>query len=148
PEGKFSIVRLSNDGRAYERIWYNTSSWQQVDRTTEGIGGTVLGGNRIAGVLKEDELFGPLVAFTKISLIEAHRVFRDRLELKTVNTLQGEAGELGPYLQWLQGDNPRKFSQIQSFITQLFPEFEFLNVESVDDRVTIRLTRTNSNAKT
>lgn len=111
------------------------------------LSGAVVSGGRVAGILPADDLFGPLVELTKVRLVEAHRVFRDRLELKTVNSLQGEAGELGPYLQWLQGDDPRKFIQIQSFITQLFPEFEFLNVESINNTVTIRLTRNGGNTK-
>jgi hypothetical protein len=141
------IIRISNDNRAFERLWYNTDAWQPANSSSTYIGGTVLSGGRVAGTLEANDLFNPLTELTKIRLVEAHRVFRDRLELKTVSDLEGEAAELGLYLQWLQGDDPRKFNQIQSFVTQLFPEFEFLNVESVDNRVTIRLTRSGGNAK-
>lgn len=141
------IIRMSNDNRAFERLWYNTNAWQPANSSSTYINGTVLSGGRIASTLPSNDLFAPLTELTKIRLVEAHRVFRDRLELKTVSDLEGEAGELGLYLQWLQGDDPRKFNQIQSFVTQLFPEFEFLNVESVDNRVTIRLTKKGANAK-
>ncbi|HEX3091238.1 MAG TPA: AAA family ATPase [Candidatus Angelobacter sp.] len=147
PQGEFPIIRVSKDGRALERLWYKTPLWEQTNRTAMNLSGAVVSGGRVAGTLPADDLFGPLTELTKIRLVEAHRVFRDRLELRTVNSLQGEASELGPYLQWLHGDDPRKFNQIQAFITQLFPEFEFLNVESVDNRVTIRLTRNGGNAK-
>jgi hypothetical protein len=147
PANEHPIIRVSNDGRAFERLWYKARLWESTDRIATHIGGTVLDGGRIAARLPTDDLFGPLTNFTRIRLVEAHRVFRDRLELKTVTDLGTEADQLGPYLQWLQGDNPRKFSQIQSFITKLFPEFEFLNVESVDNRVTIRFTRKDSNQK-
>ena len=148
---EFPIIQTSKDGRAFERLWYKTHFksplWEVTNRLSTHLGGTVLNGGQIASTFPVDDLFGPLIEFTKIRLVEAHRVFRDRLELRTVNSLEGEAGELGLYLQWLQGDDPRKFNQIQSFIIQLFPEFEFLNVESVDNRVTIRLTRNGGNAK-
>jgi len=147
PQGEFPIIRPSNDGRAFERLWYKTPLWEPTNRTSTLLNGSVVSGGRVAGTLPADDLFGPLLELTKIRLVEAHRVFRDRLELRTVNSLQGEAAELGPYLQWLQGDDPRKFNQIQSFITQLFPEFEFLNVESINNTVTIRLTRNGGNTK-
>lgn len=146
-EHQLPIIRVSNDNRAFERLWYNINTWQPADRSSTYLSGTVLSGGRIAGILPANDLFNPLIELTKIRLVEAHRVFRDRLALKTVSSLEGEAGELGLYLQWLQGDDPRKFNKIQSFITQLFPEFEFLNVESVDNRVTIRLTKKGGNAK-
>jgi energy-coupling factor transporter ATP-binding protein EcfA2 len=141
------IARIAEGGRAFERIWYKTPLWIATDKMLQTIGGAVLDNNRVAGMFAHDDLFGPLMAFANVRLVDAHRVFRDFLELRTVSDLKGEAEELGPYLQWLQGDNPRKFNQIQSFVTSLFPEFEFLNIESVDDRVTIRFTQRRGNSK-
>ncbi len=144
---EFPIIRMSADGRAYERLWYKLPLGEVTHRSSTGLSGTVVESNRIAGTLPPDDLFGPLIPFTNIRLVDAHRVFTDNLELRTVKSLKQDASELGPYLQWLQGDSPRKFAQIQSFITQLFPEFEFLNIESVDNRVTIRFTKKSDTSK-
>jgi len=66
----------------------------------------------------------------------------------TVIKLGGNAEKLGPYLQWLQGARPKQFNQIQAFITQLFPEFEYVNVESVSgNKVTIRFTKRDTEEK-
>jgi len=78
-QNELPIIRVSNDRRAFERLWYKTRLrsplWEVINRSSTYIGGTVLNDGRVASTLAADDLFGPLIEFTKIRLVEAHRVF-------------------------------------------------------------------------
>jgi len=86
-----------------------------------------------------DPYLSPLKILKPVVYIDSHRVATNSMLLQSVHDLSRNAQNLPGFLQTLQGAHPRKFQAIERFITDAFPEFEFLNPESVDNSVTLKL---------
>ncbi len=135
------VVRMAENGVGCTRYWYDTQSGACQEGRQQGSGGGIVVEGGTATTYPHDDIFGHLVPLKTLEFVGGHRVFSDFQALRTVTKLGSNAQELGPYLQWLQGASPKQFNQIQEFLTQLFPEFEYINVESVlNNQVTIRFT--------
>jgi AAA ATPase domain/AAA domain, putative AbiEii toxin, Type IV TA system len=81
--------------------------------------------------------------FRNTILVSAHRVVAATASLSFVEDLTSNAGSLAPYLDTLQGNDRPKFQEIEKFVTQVFPEFKYVNARKSQNTVSLTLTRSN-----
>ncbi len=73
-------------------------------------------------------------ASTPVRIVEAHRAVRSKVPLNPPNGSSGVNAEmLATYLVTLQGRNRRQYNEIESLVTQIFPEVEYVNPEKDDN---------------
>jgi len=77
-------------------------------------------------------------------MIDAHRVVAPELNMQAVDELTPNVQALTRFLDTLSGNNRRKFQQLESFVTRVFPEIEFVNLEKRQNAVSLTLTRRGS----
>ena len=71
---------------------------------------------------------------TPVRVVEAHRAVRSKVPLHPPNDANGVNAEmLATYLVALHGRNRRKYKEIESLVTQIFPEVEYVNAEKDDN---------------
>src|ERR1700730_18492683 len=71
---------------------------------------------------------------TPVQVVEAHRTVRSKVPLNPTNDANGVNAEmLATYLVALHGRNRRKYEEIESLVTQIFPEVEYVNAEKDDN---------------
>lgn len=121
----------------------------EIGKTNQGMGGAVAEGGRLmSSSLPRDDVFRQLYSLPRVVFIQAHRVVTDDTDLRAAYRLKQDAENLGPFLQRLQGDDPPKYLEIQKFLIDLFPEFEYINLvpsmaagtHSATDRLKVQLT--------
>jgi hypothetical protein len=71
---------------------------------------------------------------TPVRIVEAHRTVRSNVPLNPTSSSSGANAEmLATYLVGLQGRNRRQYNEIESLVTQIFPEVEYVNAEKDDN---------------
>lgn len=88
-----------------------------------------------------DPLFKALESLRPVLFVAAHRVVQANTQMQTVENLTPEGGQLAGFLQTLHGRNREAFDEIEAFVTGVFPEFQYVNLSSKDNRISITLTR-------
>lgn len=137
-ETQLDILERSQEGWTY--VWYDPEG-RRVNSARLDIAGTRTGPDgRPSPIVKSPGLFHDVGLLRQVRLVDAHRVVMPELQLQTVNVLPGNADTLPQFLQTLQGTDRGKFAAIERFLTAVFPEFEYVNAESADNRVFITLT--------
>ncbi len=94
-----------------------------------------------------EAFFSGFKALKLVKRIDAHRVVTPVLALQSVDTLSPSAETLPQFLQTLYGSQRGKYNAIEEFVTRVFPEFHYVNAESVQNRVFITLTLRGSEKK-
>jgi hypothetical protein len=83
-----------------------------------------------------------------VKLVSPHRVVLDGMNLQTELDLPSDARNLAQFLQTLQGRDREIFHAIESFVTEVFPEFRYVNaVSGLNNQVSIQLTESNTSKK-
>lgn len=80
-------------------------------------------------------------ALKPVRMIEAHRTVRSQIPLATADALSSNAEFLATFLKTLQGRNRRQFEEIESALTSIFPEFEYVNAEDSGNMVFLTFTQ-------
>jgi hypothetical protein len=89
---------------------------------------------------KTYKLAANLAPLKNVRLVAAHRVVTPTMNLQTVESLPSGGEQLAGFLQTLQGRDRKTFNAIETLVTEIFPEFEFVNPSSVSNTVSIKLT--------
>jgi predicted ATPase len=90
---------------------------------------------------------GGLTLLQSAFLVLPHRIVPPSLGLKTESVPLNDGGNLAQFLHTLQSNNRRQFLAIETFIAEVFPEFESLNVRNRDNQAHITLTIRNRNVE-
>jgi energy-coupling factor transporter ATP-binding protein EcfA2 len=91
-------------------------------------------------IFRSDAFFSGFKTLKLVQSIDAHRVVTPELGLQSVTTLPSNAATLPQFLDTLSGNNRTTFNAIEKFVTTVFPEFEYVNPESSENKVFITLT--------
>lgn len=117
-------------------------------------GAQILQGKNRAGpdgntypIFRSDAFFSGFKSLKLVQRIDAHRVVTPELALQSVDTLSPSAETLPQFLQTLYGSQRGKYNAIEEFVMRVFPEFHYVNAESVQNRVFITLTLRGSEKK-
>lgn len=90
----------------------------------------------------------PLEALNFVTFVSPHRVVLENQTLQTAMELPSDGRNLAQFLQTLYGRDRETFHKIESFVTEVFPEFKFVNpVSGVNNQVSIELTESVTDKK-
>jgi hypothetical protein len=89
--------------------------------------------------------FAGFPALMRTRFVHAHRVVRPNLTLQALDTLGETADTMGPFLDTMLSNKRETFSAVERVVTDVFPEFKFVNPEKSQNGVTVTLTRRDSN---
>jgi energy-coupling factor transporter ATP-binding protein EcfA2 len=78
----------------------------------------------------DHKVFAPLTNLAHVRLVSPHRVVQDVQTLQTATELPSDARNLAQYLQTLYGQDRDTFHSIEKFVTEVFPEFKYVNPAS------------------
>lgn len=99
----------------------------------------VISGNDVLHVIPTTgpELLNGLALLQKTFLVMPHRIVAPYLALKTEIIPANDGSNLAQFLHTLQSNNRGQFSAIEAFITDVFPDFESLNIRNISDQARI-----------
>lgn len=103
-------------------------------------------GRQIWPILAPSGIFAALAPLMHVRMIEAHRVVAPELNMQAVEQLTPNVQALTQFLDTLYGNNRRKFQHVESLVTRVFPEIEFINLEKRQNSVSLALTKRGSDA--
>ena len=90
----------------------------------------------------------PLAGITNVKFVSPHRVVLDNQMLQTALDLPSDARNLAQFLQTLYGRDRDTFQAIERFVTEVFPEFKYVNPTSgPNNQVSIELTEATTGRK-
>jgi hypothetical protein len=86
-------------------------------------------------------LFSAFAPLRHVCIVDAYRVPHPQTNLQAVENLPRNAATLAPFLDTLHGNNRRKFQEIETLVTRVFPEIEFINPEKRGSSVSLSVTK-------
>lgn len=86
-----------------------------------------------------NDRFSALELLQHSLFVAPHRVVGTLMQLTSQMNLSAGGNELAPFLQTLQSNDRRAFGQIESFVTTVFDQFEYVNARSVKNQVQLTL---------
>ena len=90
----------------------------------------------------------PLEAIRNVKFVSPHRVVLESQMLQTTLELPSDARTLAQFLQTLYGRDRDTFQAIEGFVTEVFPEFKYVNPASgPNNQVSIELTESATGRK-
>jgi len=99
-------------------------------------------------VLVPGELSSSLESIGSVRLVNPHRVVYESQLMQTALELPSDAANLAQFLQTLNGRERDTFAAIEKFVTEVFPEFKYVNVvPRENNQVSIELTDAHTNRK-
>jgi len=142
------IPVLEASGANLTKLIYDERGKTQLRKGIGPIGyGAQLPEGNAAPIFSPDGLLSEFPALMKARIVHAHRVVRPNLGLQALDTLNESADSLGPFLDTVLSNDRETFDRIQSVVTNIFPEFRFVNPEKAQNSVSITLTSKRTNEK-
>jgi len=110
-----------------------------------GNGPAAIDGTPVATYELDGPYLSQFAALMSTRYIHVHRVVKPYLSLQTLETLNDNAESLAPFLDTLNSNRREVFSQIEKVVTNVFPEFKYVNPEKSQNGVSITLTSRDTN---
>lgn len=144
-EKKLRVMERTKEDAKW--IWYDEQGGAKEARQMDLVRQLPSPDEKSHWVVKAVGVFRELVPLMQVRLIDAHRVTRAGLALQSVTVLPSNCDTLPQFLQTLHGSERRKFEAIETVVTRVFPELQYVNPESADNKVSITLTLRENQAK-
>ena len=94
-----------------------------------------------------EEIFSAFPSLMRTRFVNAHRVVTPNLNLQALDTLRDTADSLAPYLDTILSNERESFERIQKVVTDIFPEFKYVNPQKAQNAVSVTLTRRDTDEK-